>query len=107
MKRSAMALHIAAPFPTCFPAFGGSGGEHLQGSAANDNRPASLQDSTVRAALRHFGKYGFGAAHEARRLSEVALRGGEKETSRHWFEIHRMLGDGGSPFRHPHLASAD
>ena len=89
-----MLFRIAFPFANALTALCGCGDLGVSGKPANDNGFVGLQDPLLRAALRHFGTYGLGAARDAERRSQAALRSGEEEASRRWLEIRRLLGGG-------------
>ena len=65
------------------------------GRAANDNcdvpDQAGSQDVLLKAALRHFGQHGMGAAREARKQAEQAYFAGDRQSYEWWLGICRQL----------------
>ena len=60
-------------------------------SAANDNLGHARRDPTIEEALRHFARYGLGAAAEARRQAETAFFSGDRAGYDHWLGICRVI----------------
>ena len=58
---------------------------------ANDNGANAEHDQVLKAALRHFGEHGLGAARVARRSAEEAFFAGDRERYDWWLGICRML----------------
>ncbi len=62
---------------------------------ANDNPATALasaeQTIALKAALRHFARYGLGAAAEARKQAEAAFFAGDREGYARWLGICRTL----------------
>ena len=58
---------------------------------ANDNGANAEHDQMLRAALRHFGEHGLGAARMARQSAETAFFAGDRERYDWWLGICRML----------------
>ena len=61
------------------------------GTAANDNHTESLNETLLRAALKHFARYGLGAAENARAEAEKAFFADDREGYRWWLGICRAL----------------
>ena len=59
--------------------------------AANDTEAGIGRDALLRLALKHFAKYGLGAAEQAREQAQAAFFAGKREEYRHWLAICRML----------------
>lgn len=62
--------------------------------AANDNLTAEMakgNDELLREALRHFARYGLGAAKEARMQAEAAFFAGDRAKYDRWLGICRTL----------------
>ena len=59
--------------------------------AANDNHFETLDQTLLRAALKHFARYGLGAAEHARTLAEQAFFADDREGYRWWLGICRAL----------------
>lgn len=65
-----------------------------RGTAANDNGEEAAgfpRDPLLRDALKHFARYGLGAAEKAHRNAEAAFFAGKREEYRHWLAICRAL----------------
>ena len=60
-------------------------------AAANDNAGETLSDTLLRAALKHFGRYGLGAAENARTQAERAFFTGDRESYDWWLSVCRTL----------------
>lgn len=60
-------------------------------AAANDNEAEALNDVLLRAALKHFARYGIGAAEQAHAEAERAFFQGDSEGYRWWIAICRTL----------------
>lgn len=60
-------------------------------AAANDNEAEALNDVLLRAALKHFARYGLGAAEQAHAEAERAFFSGDSEGYRWWIAICRTL----------------
>lgn len=60
-------------------------------TAANDNHLESLNETLLRAALKHFARYGLGAAENARAEAERAFFADDREGYRWWLSICRAL----------------
>jgi hypothetical protein len=62
---------------------------------ANDNRDSDLasaeQTAALQAALRHFARFGLGAASEARKQAETAFFTGDRKAYDWWLGICRTL----------------
>ena len=58
---------------------------------ANDNGANVEHDRMLKAALRHFGEYGLGAARKARQSAEAAFFAGDRELYDWWLGICRVL----------------
>lgn len=58
---------------------------------ANDNSGETLSDTLLRAALKHFGRYGLGAAENARTQAERAFFMGDRESYDWWLSVCRTL----------------
>lgn len=58
---------------------------------ANDNPAGAEEAMALRAALRHFARYGMGAANEARKQAEAAFFAGDREAYDWWLGICRKL----------------
>ncbi|MGH6785724.1 MAG: hypothetical protein ACREBO_02750 [Novosphingobium sp.] len=59
--------------------------------AANDNSGETLSDTLLRAALKHFGRYGLGAAENAKAQAERAFFMGDRESYDWWLSVCRAL----------------
>lgn len=58
---------------------------------ANDNGANAEHDQMLKAALRHFGEHGLGAARMARQSAEAAFFAGDRKRYDWWLGICRML----------------
>lgn len=58
---------------------------------ANDNRGKSVNNTHLRAALRHFAQHGLAAADHARQQAMIAADAGDRQTFEWWLEICRAL----------------
>ncbi len=58
---------------------------------ANDNSGETLSDTLLRAALKHFGRHGLGAAENARTQAERAFFMGDRESYDWWLSVCRAL----------------
>ncbi|KLE32596.1 hypothetical protein AAW01_00535 [Aurantiacibacter gangjinensis] len=58
---------------------------------ANDNRGKAVDNTHLRAALRHFAQHGLAAADHARRQAVAAADAGDRPTFEWWLEICRAL----------------
>lgn len=58
---------------------------------ANDNGANVEHDQMLKAALRHFGEHGLGAARMARQSAEAAFFAGDRELYDWWLGICRVL----------------
>lgn len=63
-------------------------------AAANDVEPAICHDQLLVSTLRHFARYGLGAAQEARRLAQEAQGQQDGDRYRHWLAVSRHLDHG-------------
>jgi hypothetical protein len=61
------------------------------GTPANDNHADSLTEAVLRASLKHFARYGLGAAENARNQAEKAFFAGDREGYDWWLGICRTL----------------
>lgn len=59
--------------------------------AANDNRHTTPGDEMLRAALRHFGSHGLGAALQAAQQAERAWSANDRASFLWWLDICRIL----------------
>ncbi|WP_209347951.1 hypothetical protein [Pontixanthobacter sp. CEM42] len=59
--------------------------------AANDSGAENDNNHLLHAALRHFAKYGLGAASEARKQAEEAFFAGDRESYDWWLSVCRTL----------------
>lgn len=59
--------------------------------AANDNDAGVGSDVLLRDALKHFARYGLGAAEVARKEAERAFFADDRQGYRHWLGICRSL----------------
>ncbi len=66
-------------------------GSPLYQIAVNDNGLPLTDDAVLRAALRHFARYGLAAASHARDNAERAFFAGDRSGYRHWLAICRAL----------------
>lgn len=62
-----------------------------RGDAANDNEEEALNDVLLRAALKHFARYGLGAADQAHSEAKRAFFQGDSDGYRWWMAICRTL----------------
>ena len=58
---------------------------------ANDNRGKHVDNSHLRAALKHFAQHGLAAADHARQQAVAAADAGDRQTFEWWLEICRAL----------------
>ena len=86
-----MTIHFAAARPAAQGALAYAFAPPAPRQAVNDNGPEPLGDTLLRAALLHFGRYGMGAARQARAEAERALAGGDDEGYQWWRDICRAL----------------
>jgi len=86
-----MTIHFAAARPACSP-FVGRGEQHASlRHPANDNGIGLGHDVSLRDTLKHFARFGLGAAEAARREAERAFFAGDRQTYEHWLGICRAL----------------
>ena len=86
-----MTIHFAAARPGARTILGRLPSAVPMGRAANDNALDLGDDAVLRAALRHFARYGLGAAEAARDIAERAYFSGDRDDYRWWLEICRTL----------------
>ncbi|WAT17987.1 hypothetical protein OZN62_13880 [Aurantiacibacter sp. MUD11] len=58
---------------------------------ANDNRGKGVDNTHLRAALKHFAQHGLAAADHARKQAVAAADAGDRQTFEWWLEICRAL----------------
>ncbi len=58
---------------------------------ANDNRGKAVDNTHLKAALRHFAQHGLAAADHARQQAISAAEAGDRQTFEWWLEICRAL----------------
>lgn len=58
---------------------------------SNDNARGIASDTLLHEALRHFARYGLGAAEQARENAENAFFAGDRQQYDWWIEICRTL----------------
>ncbi len=84
--------------PVCAPVAKALAGRAIE-RVANDNHGKggalpvghSSNDHLLRAALRHFGQHGIGAARDARERAEKAFFDGDRPTYDWWLGVTRTL----------------
>lgn len=86
-----MTTHFAAARKPGHRAFAFAFAPPAPGEAANDNGLEPLNAALLRAALKHFARYGLGAAENARAEAERAFFADDREGYRWWLEICRAL----------------
>ena len=86
-----MTIHFAAAHPCARTILGRLPSAVPMGRAANDNAGDLADDVVLRAALRHFARYGLSAAETARDIAERAFFSGDRDDYRWWLEICRTL----------------
>jgi hypothetical protein len=86
-----MPVHFAAALLSHVPAIGWLRASRFPLNAANDNGSGVGGERLLRAALRHFSKYGLGAAERARENAEAAFFLGDREQYRWWMAICTTL----------------
>ena len=86
-----MSIHFAAARPAVLRNLAGFTGPVSLPRAANDNAGETLNDTLLRAALKHFGKYGLGAAENAHAEAERAFFIGDSDAYRWWLAVCRTL----------------
>lgn len=59
--------------------------------AANDNASGTQGSDALDAALRHFARFGLGAAREARKKAEAAYFAGDRAAYDRWLEVCQVL----------------
>lgn len=86
-----MTIHFAAARPAVSAILGHRLSAVPVGRAANDNARDFASDEMLRAALRHFARYGLGAAEHARETAQRAFFAGDSDTYRWWLGVCRAL----------------
>lgn len=86
-----MTIHFAAARPVASRFLTGILGPARIGTPANDNYADSLTEAVLRASLKHFARYGLGAAENARSQAETAFFVGDREGYDWWLGICRTL----------------
>lgn len=86
-----MTIHFAAARPAASRFLNLFVGRVELRAPANDNHDASLSDTLLRASLKHFARYGLGAAENARNQAERAFFSGDREAYGWWLGICRTL----------------
>ena len=86
-----MTMHFAATERPEHSAFAFAFAPPSPAEAANDNQLESLNETLLRAALKHFARYGLGAAEQARAEAEKAFFADDREGYRWWLGICRAL----------------
>lgn len=86
-----MPLHFAAARPLAQQFLARCVASGTIAPAANDNSGETLSDTLLRAALKHFGRYGLGAAENARTQAERAFFMGDRESYDWWLSVCRAL----------------
>jgi len=86
-----MTIHFAAARPAASRFLSGIVGPARFGTPANDNHEDSLTEAVLRASLKHFARYGLGAAENARNQAEKAFFAGDREGYDWWLGICRTL----------------
>lgn len=86
-----MTTHFAAVQRPDHRAFAFVFSPPVPGEAANDNGLEPLNATLLRAALKHFARYGLGAAENARAEAERAFFADDREGYRRWLGICRAL----------------
>jgi len=86
-----MTIHFAAARPAASRFLNGIVGPARIGTPANDNHEDSLTEAVLRASLKHFARYGLGAAENARNQAEKAFFAGDREGYDWWLGICRTL----------------
>lgn len=90
-----MSIRFAAPaipghFPACSPIARALVARAVE-RVANDNGNHVPDEKLLRAALRHFGEHGLGAARAAREQAEKAFFEGDRQAYDWWLGITRTL----------------
>jgi hypothetical protein len=86
-----MTIHFAAARPASSRFLTGIIGPVRLGTPANDNHADTLTEAVLRASLKHFARYGLGAAENARSQAEKAFFAGDREGYDWWLGICRTL----------------
>ena len=86
-----MTIHFALAQPSFRRRFVTSHGAGIALISTNDNPPARLSDTVLRAALEHFSREGLNAVKSALNAAETALNAGNGEQADHWLAICRAL----------------
>ncbi|OBX20514.1 hypothetical protein A9995_02045 [Erythrobacter sp. QSSC1-22B] len=94
-----MSFHFAAARSVAHSPIARALARKALGRAANDNPCGEAdptealggQDLLLKAALRHFGEHGLGAAREARKHAERAFFTGDSQSYRWWLGVCRAL----------------
>jgi hypothetical protein len=86
-----MTIHFAAARPAISRIVAGHGAGNLLAKAANDNGEEALNATLLRAALKHFARYGIGAAQQASKEAERAFFAGDRDGYDWWLAICRTL----------------
>jgi hypothetical protein len=86
-----MTIHFAAARPVASRFLTGILGPARLGAPANDNHEDSLTEAVLRASLKHFARYGLGAAETARNQAEKAFFAGDRDGYDWWLGICRTL----------------
>lgn len=86
-----MTIRFAAAHPEYNPVIARMMGVPARLRACNDNVLGLCTDRVLKAALRHFAKYGLGAAEQAKIFAEHAFFAGHSEDYRWWLSICRTL----------------
>lgn len=86
-----MTIHFAAARPVASRFLAGILGPARIGAPANDNYEDTLTEAVLRASLKHFARYGLGAAENARNQAEKAFFAGDREGYNWWIGICRTL----------------
>lgn len=86
-----MTIHFAAAVDCRHNALSRAQSRVLLGQPANDNPPDGSEKAVLKAALRHFAKYGLRAAAQAREEAEQAFFAGDRDVYRRWLAICRVL----------------
>lgn len=86
-----MTIHFAAALPPASRIIARCFDPVARQAEANDNEAEALNDVLLRAALKHFARYGLGAAEQAHAEAERAFFKGDSEGYRWWMGICRTL----------------
>lgn len=87
-----MTLRFAAARPAALPTYLVRAQQgRITARAANDNGDAGQNSDVLRAALKHFAKFGLAAAADARDQARTAHFAGDRAGYLHWLAICRAL----------------